>query len=375
MAAKLQHLFVGTHQGIYRVTVPDGQVNFVGLKGHFINHLFYRSKTLLAACPEFAAALHGKMMKTDKFTNPNHVPGLHVLHPQDPSLPDGPWSSRCVWQGDAKSCSAVDLDQGGTRLLVGTEPADVYVSDDGGGTWSCSDSFKGAPTRPKWYFPPPPHLPHTLSLDLALDPKTNNRLLVAGVEVGGCLVSADLGRTWQERSEGLCIDVHSIRVDPLAPSRMFAVTGGSPDIPGGLYRSDDAGQSWNKVAATARYMVGLALSSFKAGEIAVTAGNGPPSVGCHVHYSTDGGQTFQQLTDAVIDGASARQERTAVPLISHHGLLLGCCTGEVLLHGVLASSPASSGGSSAVQRLAVLPAPITCLALDDEMTSPSSICH
>ena len=47
---------------------------------------------------------------------------------------------------------------------------------------------------------------------------------VAGVEVGGVLVSTDAGATWHEENKGLNVDVHSVRPDPFS-SALFAVTG------------------------------------------------------------------------------------------------------------------------------------------------------
>ncbi len=81
-------------------------------------------------------------------------------------------------------------------------------------------------------FPGPPHVPHTLSIDFAPSPKADGEataedVVLAGVEVGGCLVSASDG-LWETRHGSivpntnrpqLCIDVHQVRPDPFNPSR------------------------------------------------------------------------------------------------------------------------------------------------------------
>ncbi len=81
-------------------------------------------------------------------------------------------------------------------------------------------------------FPGPPHIPHTLSIDFAASPKANGDataedVVFAGIEVGGCLVSASDG-LWETRHGSiipntdrpqLCIDVHQVRPDPFNPNR------------------------------------------------------------------------------------------------------------------------------------------------------------
>lgn len=50
--------------------------------------------------------------------------------------------------------------------------------------------------------------------------------VVAGIEVGGALLSSNGGASWRDTSKGgLYEDVHSCRVDPWDPSRWYAVTG------------------------------------------------------------------------------------------------------------------------------------------------------
>ncbi len=82
-------------------------------------------------------------------------------------------------------------------------------------------------------FPGPPHVPHTLSIDFAPSPKADGEataedVVLAGVEVGGCLVSASDG-LWETRHGSiiantnrpqLCIDVHQVRPDPFNPNRL-----------------------------------------------------------------------------------------------------------------------------------------------------------
>lgn len=156
--------------------------------------------------------------------------GLHVLH-----LPASAQShtSEHVWHGDARSCCSW---AGGQGLAVGTEPADVFVSRDGGRSWSAGAAgFATVPSRSKWTFPAPPHEPHVLSIEhlgvaeASSESASHAGQLVAGIEVGGVLVS-DVGSSgssekWEEHSEGLYVDVHSCRIDPFQAQHWLAVTG------------------------------------------------------------------------------------------------------------------------------------------------------
>lgn len=175
--------------------------------------------------------------------------GLHLLRRADGGDEAAPAAAERVWKGDARSCCAWDQPDGGLGLAVGTEPADVFCSLDGGRTFSeGTDGFAAAPSRAQWKFPAPPHQPHVLSIEPlpvaagsgGADPGAGQVQLVAGIEVGGVLVSRDAGGggPWEERSKGLFTDVHSCRIDPHDPSRWLTVTG---EVGLGLAA---AGDSW-----------------------------------------------------------------------------------------------------------------------------------
>lgn len=87
MPGKLAQIFAGTSNGVYRVTVPEGEVAFVGLAGHYVNHLHYHRARLLAATPVLGQ-LHKTMGNVDIGTHPEHVPGrCPMLCPPPPHAP------------------------------------------------------------------------------------------------------------------------------------------------------------------------------------------------------------------------------------------------------------------------------------------------
>ena len=226
--------------------------------------------------------------------------GLHLLRPSP-----GGCTATQVWAGDARSCCIWDTSPSGSDgshgsggsvgLAVGTEPADVFTSLDGGRSWSPgTGSFAGAPSRAGWSFPAPPHEPHVLSLE-----RTHSGQLAAGIEVGGVLVGAcDPGAgsaRFQERNAGLYPDIHSCRIDPHDSQHWLAVTGAqgalrhgpaswgcnrsaqlgargvgmlmcmrfprTPALGRGLYASSDGGGSWRPQGDwKGRYTIGLAFN-------------------------------------------------------------------------------------------------------------------
>jgi photosystem II stability/assembly factor-like uncharacterized protein len=122
----------------------------------------------------------------------------------------------------------------------------VYESRDGGATWEnilfVSDS--------------------TGIVDLAMDP-SNPRILfaaawrgerkpwtmISGAAEGGLYRSKDAGATWEKLSAGLpegLVGKIGVVVSPADPERVWALVEAEA---GGLYRSDDGGDSWRHVSS------------------------------------------------------------------------------------------------------------------------------
>ncbi len=112
------------------------------------------------------------------------------------------------------------------RKLIIATPYGVYRSEDGGRSWSPSNS--GLKT-----------IDNTFVSALVMD-RTNPEHLLLGSE-SGIFESVDGGKTWVPR--GLAgKPVLDIRQDPFLPARFYAGTDGT-----GVFRSDDAGKTWRSV--------------------------------------------------------------------------------------------------------------------------------
>lgn len=363
-------LGVGTTQGV--ALVSAGQVIARALPGSLITHLAATPSALYAAVPQ-PGPVHRMLPTPPAEGPPPAAPGLWVCDLPDALHSDGaaPVALACrqVWAGNARSVGLTP-----SLLAVGVEPADVFLSRDGGATWDAgADGFSAAPSRGDWSFPAPPHDPHVLSIEI-LGGDTEGRKspqVLAGIEVGGALVGtlkkeeeeSASAAAWEERNGGLYPDVHSCRVDAAHDtSSWWAVTGG------GVYHSGDAGGSWRRIAlgaAAARYPVGLSLNPQRRGEVLVTAGDRPPALGCHVLHSLDGGASWSDVTAAALAalGPGVPPPRmTPVPYFWGGAAALGTDSGEILV---------AEGARWAVA--ARVGAPITCLAAPGQ--SPSSVMH
>lgn len=94
------------------------------------------------------------------------------------------------------------------RVFAGTKPARVFLSDDGGLSWSELKAFQRIPSRRFWFSPAErPFTAYVLAL--ALSP-TDPELVVAGIEAGAVVRSTDGGRTWEGHRPGAMRDCHCL---------------------------------------------------------------------------------------------------------------------------------------------------------------------
>lgn len=124
------------------------------------------------------------------------------------------------------------------RVFAGTEPAGIFLSENGGLTWQLRPEVKELRDQNSWYMPYSPEAGCVRGFAF------NNRKGYAAVEVGGVLYSSDFGTTWRlnlpggDPAQSIHPDVHSIAVHPSSEDLVAAPTGG------GFYLSKDGGLNW-----------------------------------------------------------------------------------------------------------------------------------
>jgi photosystem II stability/assembly factor-like uncharacterized protein len=132
-------------------------------------------------------------------------------------------------------------------LYAGGDPGVLFDSRDGGSTWELHRGFWEQPTRPNWQ----PGNGGLCLHSIVTWPGEPNRLAL-GISAVGVWLTDDGGETWRHGNGGLVarylpeearegsIDlcVHNMHRSPAQPERLFM------QFHGGVYRSDDAGESW-----------------------------------------------------------------------------------------------------------------------------------
>ncbi|HET9221228.1 MAG TPA: hypothetical protein VFO07_01930, partial [Roseiflexaceae bacterium] len=130
--------------------------------------------------------------------------------------------------------------------FAGTEPAGIFVSQDGGATWRSCPEVERLRDCHGWFLPYSPGAGCVRSFAF------HGSRIYAAVEIGGVLRSDDLGATWRlvEGSTGnpdftapvprtfLHPDVHEVAVLSASEDVLLAAT------MQGLYRSLDGGKKW-----------------------------------------------------------------------------------------------------------------------------------
>jgi serine/threonine protein kinase len=134
-------------------------------------------------------------------------------------------------------------------LYCGVEPAALFESRDSGNSWSLVRGLYNHPHRPRWMPGNGGLFVHTI----LLDSEKLDRMHVA-ISSGGFYSTEDGGANWTARNSGIRVVfaperypefgqcVHKVVMHPSRPERLFLQNHW------GLYRSDNAGESWQDIA-------------------------------------------------------------------------------------------------------------------------------
>ena len=153
-------------------------------------------------------------------------------------------------------------------LYAGCEPSMIFKSRDGWESWHELSGLRSLPSAPTWSFPPRPWTSHVRWL--APSPHDAG-VLLAGIELGGVMRSADGGESWADQRPGAQLDVHALAWHPTAEGRAYEAGGG------GAAWSRDGGESWEAAdrGRDRHYTWALAVDPFDPDRWYVSASPGP----------------------------------------------------------------------------------------------------
>jgi hypothetical protein len=129
----------------------------------------------------------------------------------------------------------------GNVVYAGTKPARMYISRDGAKTWAELEGFRRIPNRWWWFSPAEPWDFRAYVMAIAPSP-TDPDVILAGIELGAVVRSADGGQTWSGHRRGALRDCHSLKFHATAGDWAYEAGGTG----GGASFSRDGGLTFRK---------------------------------------------------------------------------------------------------------------------------------
>jgi hypothetical protein len=236
-------LLVGTMKGafLFRRSGSNWRLAGPSFPGQPVYAMAYddrggRSRLFAATeSPFWGPALHCSDDLGDTWTQPKKP---NVRYPEDAGL-----AVKQIWQIAPGSADEPDT------VYLGVAPAALFRSRDGGRHFSLVRGLFDHPHRPQW-------APGAggLCLHTILQHPTDSQRMLVAISTGGVYITANGGRTWQASNKGIRAQflpdkypefgqcVHKVACHPARPERYFLQNHW------GLYRSDDAGATWQDMA-------------------------------------------------------------------------------------------------------------------------------
>jgi len=263
--------------------------------------------------------------------------------PQPEGAPGPAWNLVQIWV----------LERAGSRLLAGTLPGGLFVSDDGGASWQLNLPLWNQPERPEWfgggYDVPGIH-------SISPHPTRPDEWLLA-VSCGGVWHTGDAGQTWAMRGAGLRAaympperaEDPSVQ-DPHCVARCAA----QPDVlwcqhHNGIWRSADNALRWVEVTTAPVSNFGFAVAAHPTDPLTAWFVPGvadqqriPVGAALAVQRTRDGGRTFEELREGLPQSHS-------YDLVYRHGLAVAPDGAQLLMGSTTGHLWASGQGGEAWQ--------------------------
>ncbi|WP_137180438.1 sialidase family protein [Roseomonas sp. AR75] len=251
-------------------------------------------------------------------------------------------------------------------LWAGTLPAALFRSADRGASWQLCQALWDLPERKGWmgggYDDPGLH-------SIVVDPRDPRRIAIA-ISTGGVWLSDDAGESWRIGGKGLRAEYMppAQAFDPLVQDvHLLAACAARPDVlwaqhHNGIFRSEDGGASFAEVTAAAPSRFGFAVAPHPADPAtawfvpAVKDECRVPVDGRLVVTRTrDGGTTLESLSDGLPPGGS-------YDLVYRHALAVDRSGRHLAMGSTTGNLWASADGGESWRLLSAHLPPIAALA-------------
>lgn len=326
-------LAIGTRKGLWLATSTDRR-SWQLSPPHFLMH----------EVPSVAVDTRGDRTRLLVGVRSEHW-GPSVLHSDDLGAswseperaaiafaPDDGASLERIWQVQPDSAERPGV------VWAGCEPISLWRSEDGGTHFELVRGLWDHPHRAEWgagYGGPAAH---------SVAPSPVDDVVHVAMSTGGVYRSDDGGATWAPRNSGISAYfmpgpdpefgqcVHKIARDAVQPGRLYAQNHH------GVYRSDDAGDTWQSIADGLPSDFGFVMLAHprEAGTIWVVplVADGervPPGARLAVHRSRDAGATWTECADGLPEGCwnAVLRDAACTDDAEQVGVYLGTRGGDV----------------------------------------------
>ncbi len=225
-------------------------------------------------------------------------------------------------------------------LYAGVAPAALFRSDDGARTWDEVKTLSRHPTRSRWH----PGGGGLCLHSIVVDPADASRMFV-GISAVGVFRTEDGGKTWHTANKGTRAEFQPVKYPEFGQcvhKLLLADSGRSllfQQNHCGVYRSADAGRSWQEITKGLPSDFGfpLAIHPREPETIYVIPLKGaefrcPPDNKLRVYRSRNGGKTWKALAKGLPQEnafAGIYREGLAVDSRNPAGVYFGTNTGKL----------------------------------------------
>ena len=188
-------------------------------------------------------------------------------------------------------------------MYCGVAPAALFRSDDGGETWEEVQGFTSHPSRPQWQRGGGGLCLHSILLD-----PTNSSRMWVGISAAGTFRTDDGGKTWRPMNRGVRAEFLPERYPKWGQGVHHTVlaAGGNCRLYQqnhcGVYRSNDAGETWQEVTTGLPSDFGFAMAAHPhqpdTAYVVPLQGDNfrcPPEGRLRVYRTQDVGRTWEPL--------------------------------------------------------------------------------